>query len=285
MAKKFVPNPEIAKANVKTALAQLNAGVEGMRDSDAWKAYLATAARFHQYSFCNTVLILAQRPGATLIAGYNKWRSMKRFVKAGEHGLHIFAPNFVHKVDVDSVTGEATEKVLRFFRAVSVFDVSQTDGEPLPTADTIIRVLDGDGGDELLAELWGYAEALGLEIVETDTGSRNGYLLDAQVALQATNPALQRAKTLVHEMAHFVLGHSGSGVGKDLRECEAESVAYAVMCACGFDASDYSFGYLATWLQDVKDVKAAMLKVGARVQAAVDKILSAKTAERIAEAA
>jgi len=230
---------------------QLSATVETLVTSEDWQAMLAVAARFHRYSASNVMLILAQRPTATRVAGYKRWQSMGRQVRKGERSIAILAPCVYRRRPVDEREAEthpALAKVLRGFTVAHVFDVDQTEGEPL--ADVRPELLDGAGVDGLwdgLAALVG-AAAFTLERGDcsgangrTDYGARTVRVRDDVAPAQA-------AKTLAHELGHVLL-HDASRVnsGRELAEVEAESVAYVVCQAVGLDTAGYSLPYVAHW--------------------------------------
>src|SRR5215211_6522651 len=140
---------------VKTSLLQLEQAVEGIQDSDTFRAYLTAQAKFHHYSWGNTLLILCQCPEATRVAGYRTWQSLDRQVKKGEKAIRIIAPAYYKKKERDEQTGEDVEKHVPFFRSASVFNVSQTDGAPLP--EMPVPVLDSHAGAGLYSRLEGLA--------------------------------------------------------------------------------------------------------------------------------
>src|SRR5690242_4478341 len=127
----------MSKTDATEARDRLAAAVEAMADSETFGAWLRARSAFHDYSFNNTLLIVSQRPDATQVAGYRTWQKLGRQVRKGEHGIRILAPCVVKRE-----TDEGEERSAMFFRTVSVFDVSQTDGEPLPELE--YRSLEGD---------------------------------------------------------------------------------------------------------------------------------------------
>jgi hypothetical protein len=263
-------------------LAQIEAGVEGLVTGDDWVNWLNTQARFRDYSFSNTMLILIQKPDATRVAGYRTWQALGRQVNAGERGLTILAP-MIRKVE-DEETG-TSEKRLVGFRGVKVFDISQTSGDDLPD---IAPALSGDAPEQMIEQLTTHAESLGAEVEMADPSTdsllrsgANGYARRGDgstrykiVVSSALDPA-QRAKTLAHEIGHVQLGHldpdeNQSGAPSSTanhtlradRELEAESFAFLVSNRWGLDTSGYSFGYVAHWSGgDPKRVRAAAERV------------------------
>jgi antirestriction protein ArdC len=238
---------------------QFTAQVTELVDGGQWQAMLAAAARFHAYSFGNVLLTLRQNPEATRVAGYRTWQSLDLQVRKGERGIQILAPvtyrpdHENHRDDADSVEAQDRPRQLRGFKVEHVWDISQTDGEPLP--DIAPALLEGDGPAGLWEALAGQVAADGYELErgrcarpqangETDPSMKTVTVRDD------LSPA-QAAKTLVHERAHILLGHvNGLASYQACRgrfEVEAESVAYLVCTQLGIDADDYSLPYVARW--------------------------------------
>lgn len=244
-------------ADIKEITKKLEDGVKAVFSSDRYKQYLDFTTKFYDYSVNNCILIMMQKPDASLVAGYRTWQTkFGRFVKKGEKAIQIIAP-VPHKIKKEA-DGEEKEIAWTSYRAVSVFDVSQTDGDELPQG--VCRVLDADveDFDKLIHRL----EAISPYPVsyEPIKGSANGFcsFAEGKVVVKQGMSQLQTVKTLVHEISHAVL-HSKGGEAHDAdrntREVQAESVAYCVCQMLGLDTSDYSFGYVAGWSGD-KDVKA-----------------------------
>lgn len=221
--------------------------------SEDWQRALAIAARFHDYSFANTQLISSQAAerGFTpsRVAGYRTWQQLGRQVRRGERGLGILAP-VISKVTVEN--GVEEEPRVVGFRAVGVFDIAQTNGEPLPE----VRAALLDGG---LPAHWDQVTELitgadfGLQVADLDRlGEANGITdwAQRQVVVRASLPGAQRFKTAVHELAHIRL-HEPTSEGRPncrgIVEVEAESVAYVVCAALGIDSASYSLPYVASW--------------------------------------
>ncbi len=235
---------------------QLQESLRELVTSEDWKRALEVASRFHDYSFANTRLIwtqaLARGFTPTRVAGYRTWQQLGRQVRRGERGLQILAP-VIRKVTVDSDEEEAKEqRRVVGFRVVHVFDISQTDGEPLP--EVTAAVVEGDLPAQWnqLAELIGEAGFV-LKVANLDRlGDANG-ITDwrrREVVIRADLPGAQRFKTAVHELAHIRL-HEPTSEGRPncrgVVEVEAESVAYMVCAALGIDSTGYSLPYVAAW--------------------------------------
>ena len=262
---------------------RLETGIQELFESERYKAYLTTMSKFHSYSFNNTLLIAMQ--GGQLVAGYNKWRDdFHRNVKKGEKAIKILAPapfkakKEVQKLDAQGrpVMGkdgkpvtEVQEIQVPAFKIVSVFDVSQTEGEPLPS----IGVEELTGSVERYGEFFKALEQtspvpIGYE--DIPSGSHGYYhLTEKRIAIQAGMSELQTLKTAIHEIAHSKLHaidpeapaiEQADRPDSRTREVQAESVAYAVCQHYGLDTSDYSFGYVAGWSsgKDLKELKASL---------------------------
>ena len=235
---------------------KLEQGYAALLDSESYQQYLAVAARFHHYSPSNCLLIMLQRPDATRVAGFRKWQSLGRQVRRGERAIRIFAP-MVYRTRDDDSDDEETSRVAGF-RAVSVFDVSQTDGAELPEFDFAQR-LEGDDDGGLCERLAALAEREGLEVSrapELARGDANGYYTGPLIWIRPDVSARMAAKTMAHEIAHHFAGHGGAlGSCREGREITAESVAFVVLGHYGIDAGAYSFGYLASWADDAAQLR------------------------------
>ena len=233
--------------------ARLQDSLQELVTSEDWQQALAVAARFHDYSFSNTQLIWAQSldRGFTpsRVAGYRAWQELGRHVRRGEKGLQILAP-VIRKVTPEN--GEDEERRVVGFRVVHVFDIAQTEGEPLP--EVSVALVEGD-----LPSHWEQVSGLivgaGFDLQVADIerlGEANG-ITDWQqrdVVVRASLPGAQRFKTAVHELAHIRL-HEPTSDGRPscrgIVEVEAESVAYMVCAALGIDSAGYSLPYVASW--------------------------------------
>ena len=235
---------------LQAAHDKLQVAVAEIVSGDDWKRMLKVASNFHRYSFNNHLMIFCQRPDATLVAGFQKWKSMNRSVKKGEKGIAIFAP-CAYKTKVEDDQGnEKTFKQLRGFRVVHVFDISQTEGEELPDLDAVRpRMLDGDAPEGIWEVLVAKAEAAGYEVIREQRQGENGYcdFLNKKIAVRPDVEPAQAVKTLVHELGHALLHGEELPTSREVAEVEVESVAYIVCDALGLDSSGYSFAYVARW--------------------------------------
>lgn len=258
---------------------KLETGLRDLINSDNYMKYLETMSRFHSYSYLNCLLISTQCPNATRIAGYNDWhKKFRRFVKAGEKAIWIIAPAPVkRKVLVDrkdSITGDlvigadgkpikdTVEKIQMFFKPVPCFDVSQTDGKPLPE---IVRRLDSevDGYDRLMDAIKKISPVpISFEEIYTNA---NGYydISNNRIIVRNDLSEAQTVKTALHEIAHSMMHDKDSIVDKSwVREIEAESVAFIVCSYIGIDTADYSFGYITGWADGrLEDFKASLGRI------------------------
>jgi hypothetical protein len=261
-------------------ITQLAEGIARLTTSAAWRRYLEFQSRFHRYSFNNVLLIAAQCPEATQVAGFRAWRDLGRFVRAGERAIWILAP-LVYRPR--GLAEEGAEVVVRGFKFVPVFDVSQTDGAELPS---VCNQLVGDDPAGHFARLAGVAGSLGFTVEDhVLAGSINGDCShdDRRIRIETRNAPAQRLKTLAHELAHALL-HEGFA-DRALAELEAESTAYVVCHALGLDSGDYSFGYVATWAGGGQQAVAAVRASCGRIQRAAAEILSRLRPEAADEAA
>ena len=242
--------PNCAQQNKPSpALERLHAGVAELLDSEAWQAALKFKTKFHSYSFNNALLIYLQRPDATLVAGYRRWQQLGRQVRKGETSLAILAP-IVRRVEGKAGSEKETQVV--GFRSARVFDVSQTDGEPLPElpSPTVLEA-DSETIRAVLVSAEAFAAAKGFSICyrELREGVFGSFSVTKRaITVRADLPPLQTLKTLIHELAHALL-HAEPKKGERRHPCEleAESCAFLVLHELGLDTSRYTFRYLASW--------------------------------------
>lgn len=239
--------------NIKEITEKLEAGVKEVFSSEQFKNYLDFMNSFTDYSINNTILIYMQKPDASLVAGYKSWQKKGRQVRKGEHGIKIIAPR-PRQMEVEE-DGETKIVALPLtFHAITVFDVSQTEGAELPEGPVTQLTGDVDGYAGLIGKLEAAAPVpVSYEAFDI---SANGYYSDAaqQIVIKSGLSELQTVKTLVHEIAHSMLHTGKDTTDRDTREVQAESIAYTVCSMLGLDTSDYSFGYIAGWSSG-KDVK------------------------------
>lgn len=282
---------------LKEITDKLEQGIEELFNSEQYKEYLKTMSKFTDYSFNNTMLIFMQRPDASHIAGYKSWQTnFNRHVKRGEKGITIIAPcPYKEKTErerTDPVTNQpvlgadgrpATETIETTrisFRAVTVFDISQTEGEPLPSL----------GVDELTGSVENYAAffdtlkqtspfPIEFEAMEGKKGYCN--FQERRIAIKESMSETQNIKTAIHEITHAQLHDYYNTAGQDaapenkksrnMREVEAESVAYVVCQRYGIDTSEYSFPYVAGWESHDKEILKNSLSV---IQETADNLIT-----------
>ena len=238
---------------------QLTAAVDDLAHSDAWKRMLTIAARMPNYSPSNVILISVQLPEATRVAGYRAWNQLGRHVRHGEKGIAILAPclyrpDTTAPVEASTDPGGDAAQVLRGFRVVHVFDISQTDGPPLPPDP---RLLTGAEPEHLWTDLALLAHHDGFTLERGDCYGANGYTRfdDRTIRVRQDVDPAQAVKTLAHEVGHVRADHETRFAGtyhqsvtcRGIAEIEAESIAHLVVTAAGLDTRDYSVPYLAGW--------------------------------------
>ncbi len=250
-------------------LDQLAAGVAAIKTSDDWTDWLEVARRFYRYSFGNQLLIYRQLPTASHVAGFHKWLELGRHVRKGEHGLRILAPVVYKTKTEDPETGEEeSSRRVAGFRGAVVFDVSQTDGDPLPEPPA--HPLTGAGNPAILAALVRFAQDNGAEVdLDADLpDGRNGETSYSprRIRISRNLSGQMQIKTMAHEIGHHLLhfGPDRAEIGRDIAELEAESIAYLACGMVGIDSAAYSFGYVATWTAG-KDSAAAVQASGQRI--------------------
>ena len=225
-------------------LARLEQAIGEIHDSESFRRYLEVQSRFHRYSWRNVALILSQRPDATQIAGYQTWLKLHRYVRRGEHGIKIIVPM---RREEPNTEGEEEQRV--FFGTGTVFDYSQTDGEPLPVVE--VPDLAGEEGRALYGSLGELVLQEGLTLQETEEGlpGRAAGLYNPQSHQILIRPAPQAQMTvsLAHELGHHFSGIHGT---RPEEECIAESVAFVVCSHFGLETGEASFPYVATWAME-----------------------------------
>lgn len=279
----FIESREKQADQLKAVTDQLEKGVVEVFQSDKYKQFLDTMAKFPRYSVNNSILIMMQRPDASLCQSFTGWKEMGRYVKKGEKGISILAPapykiereqtklddkgKPVFDADGEPVT-EKVEVTIRAFKVVKTFDVSQTDGKELPSI----------GPGELVGSIEGYPKLLqALQEIspvpvtfEQIDGEAKGFYHqeDKRIAIQDGMSEVQTIKTLLHEMAHQKLHDKDAVAAADYvsrngKEVEAESVAYVVCQHYGINTSDYSFSYVAGWSEgkETPELKSALDKI------------------------
>ena len=256
---------EKASDRLKEITDRLEQGVTELFDSDHYKEYLRVMARFHRYSFNNTLLIAMQCPGATRLAGFQSWKKFGRHVKKGEKGIKVIAPTpFKKTVEED---GDEKVIVVPRYKVVSTYDISQTEGKPLPSIATPLTG-NMERYDDFMAAL---AQVSPVPIGFGDiSGSAHGYydLKEKRIAVREGMSEQQTLKTLIHEVSHAKLHDFDLKAPPDERpdidrqtmECQAEAVAFVCCERFGLDTSGYSFGYIAGWSsgRELKELRSSL---------------------------
>jgi hypothetical protein len=275
--------PTATEERVAGHLAALQSSVAELVTGEQWRRYLSVQARFHTYSFWNTIAILRARPDASRLAGFQQWRRLGRHVRKGEHGIAILAPivRTVEQVEPDDA-GRTAEDARRWvgFMVVYVFDVAQTDGDPLPEIPAPATV-QGHGPVWLWYALARQIAGTGFQVergpLPEPWSDANGITLieDRRVIVRHDLPDGQAIKTCAHELAHVLL-HTGENCAlpRAVREVEAESVAFIVCSAGGgMDTSGYTLPYVAHWSNgDTELVAATGERVAACARHIVDQL-------------
>ena len=279
------------KDRMREIVDSIENGIKELFESDKYRQYLSTMSRFHRYSVNNTMLIYMQRPDATHVAGFNKWRDQfGRNVLKGEKGIRIIAPTpykkKVEEIKTDPETnapvldadGKAIieEKEIRIpmFKVVSVFDVSQTSGKPLPQ---LAADLSGNVQQyEVFMEALRRASPVPMEIKPVARDTDGFFSIKAQsITIRAGMSEVQTVCAAVHEIAHAKLhdyehmtelADDGETIlvpgekSRNTEEVEAESISYAVCQYYGIETGENSFGYIATWSKgkELKELRASL---------------------------
>ena len=227
---------------------KLEEGVKAVFESEKWKEYLDFMGKFYDYSANNCLLIMMQKPEASLVTGYKSWEKMNRHVKKGEKAIKIIAP-MMHKTERINREGETEEVKWTTYHAVSVFDISQTEGEAVPEGCCKRLTSDFSGFSSMIDKLIKVAE---IPVKFEEIQGANGYYCGAEECIKIKNDLSesQTIKTLLHEIAHSIM-HKKDGeaekASRNNKEVQAESVAYIVSNYLGLETSEDSFGYIAGW--------------------------------------
>ena len=231
----------------ESALAELAELLKAGK-SEKLVQYLNMLSRFHRYSFGNCMLIAWQKPDATLVAGFGRWKKLGRFVKKGERGIAILAPLIGKAKEEESAKQDASgnERHIYGFRVVHVFDVAQTEGKELPTC---IEELSGDPG-ESLDHLESIVRGKNIELVyESIPGGALGVSAGGKITVLPDLAPAEKFSVLAHELGHELLhrGDRRERTDKTIRETEAEAVAYVVSRSVGIDCQARSSDYIQLW--------------------------------------
>jgi len=252
-----------AKQLIENALTSLTESLENGQ-SEELKKYLQTMSRFHHYSLRNVMLIALQNPSATHVAGFHTWKKLERFVKKGENGIVIIAPLVYKKETVEENDNRSNVTEINGFKAVYVFDISQTDGDELPEFASV------QGDPARYQEILGnFISDNGITLEYSDTLHADGCSTGGKITIRSGLTPAQDFSVKVHELAHEFLHHTGEKLSKTQKETEAEAVAYVVSQYIGLETntafSDYIQLYkgeketLVSSIQRIKDVSGKIL--------------------------
>ena len=256
----------MTQLTIEELSSRLEEGVRAVFSSDSYRQYLNAMSRFHHYSYSNTLLILAQKPDASYVAGFRTWNdSFNRRIRKGEKAIRILRPLLCRTENEE----EEETKRLSGFAVCSVFDISQTEGDEIPLS--LSRILDCHVEDyQMFINALIMVSPVPVAFQERMHAYGCFYPLENRIEIRAGLPNAQTIKTMIHEIAHAVLhrhDRDGSRAARSRREIEAESVAYIVSTHYGIDTSSYSFGYIASWSKD-KDLPALKASLQTIQQAA-----------------
>jgi antirestriction protein ArdC len=254
---------KLTERSIENLMASMSQG-----KSESLVRYLQMAARFHRYSLHNVLLIALQNPNASYVAGFRTWNKLGRFVRKGEKGILILAP-ITKRIAQDSCLREVETMHVVGFRSAYVFDVSQTDGVPLPSLGTV----SGDPGIHL-ARLVEFAASEGITVEHSgDIAPARGISLGGKIVLMPDMTPAEEFATLAHEVGHELLhrGERRATTTKTIRETEAEAIAYTVCSAAELQTSTASQDYIALYNGD----STVLLESLAFIQEAATKIIRA----------
>ncbi len=277
----FAVESETKERKIDDVLKRLKEGVDGIQQSDNFRQFLLTMSKFHDYSIGNLILIMLQKPDATRVAGFSTWKDLYRWVKKGEKGIAILAPCMPAKgkkleptetttsEEGEEKKDEETEIRPIYFKVVYVFDVSQTEGKPLPEFE--VPSLTGEANEALFSSVMRLAEAQGVDVGFESRPNQDsdikGYYSGKTIWVRPEESRAQQLKTLLHEVAHY-FSEGVFRIPRSDAETIAESVAFTIGAHFGFDTGTRSFPYVALWSQDKKTLEAnlaAIRKVSAKI--------------------
>ena len=259
--------PQQRRERLEQAREQLNTAVETLTTSQGWHALITSRAWLRHYSLNNVLMILSQYPHASDVRSFGAWLKAGRPVRQGERGIRILAPlRYRAKGDADEQdTDSQPGYEIRGFTVTTVFDVSQTEGEPATEpVNAVPRELRGAAPDQLWDQVAAMVTARGYTLERGDCDDAYGYVDYPARTVRVrdgVDPA-QAIKTLTHELAHILCEHpSRTDLTRERQEVEAESVACLVSSVMGLDTLAYSVPYVAGWAHDVDDSHAAATRV------------------------
>ncbi len=270
----FAVEPETKERKIDDVLKRLKGGVDSIQQSETFRKFLLTMSKFHDYSIGNLILIMLQKPEATRVAGFNTWKDLGRWVKKGEKGIAILAPCMPPKgtkpeppvtetrEEDAEIQEEETEIRPIYFKVVYVFDVSQTEGKPLPEYD--VPSLTGEANEELFEQVMRLSKVEGLEVSFEPRSQQDpdikGVYYGKSIWVKPDESRAQQLKTLLHEMAHY-FSEGVFRISRSDAETIAESAAFTIGAHYGFDTGTRSFPYVAIWSKDKKVLEANLAAI------------------------
>ncbi len=258
----------------KQAFEMIEQSVHNIYESENFKNYLHVLSKFHNYSLNNVILILSQYPTASLVAGYNSWRdNFHRYVNKGEKAIRILAPYQVNVKKILEDTDEQGNKIqteedvkVTKFRIVNVFDISQTNGEPIADLNLVNELKGTSNNARALIAAINEICTIPIELKHAqedptlEHGAKGYYsITEDKIVINSDLEDIQIAKTLSHEYAHSIL-HKDTKRSQSQREIEAESLAFVICDHFDIDTSEYSFGYVASYAMNNQDQLKDILK-------------------------
>ncbi len=285
----FAIEPETKERKIDEVLKRLKEGVDDIQQSDNFRKFLLTMAKFHDYSIGNLILIMLQKPNATRVAGFSTWKDLGRWVTKGEKGIAILAPCMPPKgakpaksEKTEAEEGETEEEREHegmrplYFKVVHVFDVGQTEGKQLPEFE--VPVLTGETNEELFSSAIRLAESQGVDVSFEPRPQQDpeikGMYFGKSIWVKSDESRAQQLKTLIHEVAHYY-SENVFRIPRADAETIAESIAFTVGAHHGFDTGTRSFPYVALWSKDKKVLEAnlgAIRKVSAKIIDALEQM-------------
>lgn len=241
------------------AFNRIEQGVEQVKHSEYYKKYLKVVSQFHDYSACNTLLIYSQCPYASYVAGYKAWKNLfHRHIIKGSRAIKIIAPIKIKlEKDVDTEDPDDEDQYIIRYKTVNVFDISQTEGQELPS---IVSEIQGyqENTRLLLEAFQKLTKEIQVSFIDSKEDKRlrsgaNGYACPNKnkIVIKRDMSINHQLKTMIHEYAHVQL-HKDTNKSKEQKDIEAESIAFVVCNSFGLDTSEYSFGYITSWSQGMK---------------------------------
>jgi len=296
MAEKKTREEKMSEIQLK-----LETGVRDIFESEKYKEYIQTMSKFPHYSINNCILIASQKPDATYVCGFKKWKEFGRAVNKGSHGIMIIAPVKVKGSEKEQVLDENSKPVIgadgkpvmeevareyQSFRPAYVFDYADTSGDPLPSITSMLE--ESVDSFEELKEILIKVSPVPITFEPINTGANGFYSpTELRIVVKDDLPQLQTIKTMIHEIGHASLGHGGKEDkwDRETKEVQAESVAYWVTQMLGLDTSDYSFGYIGGWSKDkeVSELKESLDIIKTTADEISKKIEEALSESRVKE--